>query len=169
MNAVLTASNQEWALDFVADGVASGRGIRILTVVAGFTRESPAIEVGVSLGSRRVTRVLERVIAERGAPKRLRCDNGPEFTNRHFLAWCGERGITVVHTQPGRRDITNQFSEIPQSSESGVLGVLCFSLLLDGSADFVFGAQPVLEFGAGVAAALDVELIRTEADSLFQR
>ena len=67
VNAVLVAPNQEWALDFVSHGVASGRRIRILTVVDGFTRECPAIEVGVSLGSRRVTRVLERVVAERHA------------------------------------------------------------------------------------------------------
>lgn len=102
VNAMLIARNQEWSLDFVADGVASGRGIRILTMVDGFTRECPAIEVGVSVSSRRVTRVLERVIAERGAPQSLRCDNGPEFTSRHFLAWCEERSIEVVHIQPGR-------------------------------------------------------------------
>ena len=102
VNAMLIAPNQEWSLDFVADGVASGRGIRILTMVDGFTRECPAIEVGVSVSSRRVTRVLERVIAERGAPQSLRCDNGPEFTSRHFLAWCEERRIQVVHIQPGR-------------------------------------------------------------------
>ncbi len=99
---MLVAPNQEWALDFVAGGVASGRGIGILTIVDGFTRECPAIEVGVSLGSRRVTRVLERAIAERGAPQSLRCDNGPEFTSRHFVAWCEQRGIAPVHIQPGK-------------------------------------------------------------------
>jgi putative transposase len=102
VNAMPTAPNQEWALDFVSDGIANGRGIRILTVVDGFTRECPAIEVGVSLGSRRVTRVLERVIAERGTPQSLRCDNGPEFTSRHFTGWCEERGIALVHIQPGK-------------------------------------------------------------------
>lgn len=102
VNAMPTAPNQEWALDFVSDGIANGRGIRILTVVDGFTRECPAIEVGVSLGSRRVTRVLERVIAERGTPQSLRCDNGPEFTSRHFIGWCEERGIALVHIQPGK-------------------------------------------------------------------
>lgn len=101
-NAMPTAPNQEWALDFVSDGIANGRGIRILTVVDGFTRECPAIEVGVSLGSRRVTRVLERVIGERGTPQSLRCDNGPEFTSRHFIGWCEERGIALVHIQPGK-------------------------------------------------------------------
>lgn len=74
----------------------------MLTVVDGYTRECPTIEVGISVGSRRVTRALDRVIAERGVPKSIRCDNGPEFTSRHFLAWCAERGITLVHIQPGR-------------------------------------------------------------------
>jgi putative transposase len=32
--------------------------------------------------------VLERIIAQRGLPERIRCDNGPELTSRHFLAWC---------------------------------------------------------------------------------
>ena len=102
VNALLTAPNQEWGLDFVSDGVASGRGMRMLTLVDGYTRECPAIEVGFSVGSQRVTRVLERVIAERGAPKGLRCDNGPEFTSRHFLAWCEERGIAIDHIEPGK-------------------------------------------------------------------
>jgi putative transposase len=102
VNAALTAPNQEWALDFLADGVASGRGIRILTLVDSFTRECPAIEVGASLSSRRVTRVLEDAIAERGTPRSLRTDNGPEFTSRHFVGWCEEHGITLVHIQPGR-------------------------------------------------------------------
>ena len=53
VNAFLTAANQEWGLDFMCDGVASGRGIRILTSVDGYTRECPALEVGVSVGSRR--------------------------------------------------------------------------------------------------------------------
>jgi hypothetical protein len=33
----------------------------------------------------------------------LRCDNGPEFTSRQFLAWCLERGIAVVHIEPASR------------------------------------------------------------------
>lgn len=102
VNAMPTAPNQEWALDFVSDGMANGRSIRLPTVVDGLTRECPAIEVGVSLGSRRVTRVLERGIAERGTPQSLRCDNGPEFKSRHFIGWCEQRGIARVHIQPGK-------------------------------------------------------------------
>src|SRR5262249_2585446 len=47
-------------------------------------------------------RVLERIIAEHGARKALRCDDGPEFTSRHFLRGCQQRGITLVHIEPGR-------------------------------------------------------------------
>lgn len=98
----LTALNQEWAMDFVADGLASGRGLRMLTVVDNFSRECLAIEVDGSLSSRRVTRVLEWIVAQRGAPARIRCDNGPEFTSRHFLSWCEERRVGLLHIQPGK-------------------------------------------------------------------
>jgi putative transposase len=97
-----TAANQEWALDFVHDAVQSGRTIRVLSVVDACTRECLALEVDTSFASRRVTRVLEGIVAERGTPQAIRCDNGPELTSRHFLAWCVERKIELVHIQPGR-------------------------------------------------------------------
>jgi len=41
-------------------------------------------------------------VAERGQPRAIRCDNGAELTSRHFLAWCVERQIELVHIQPGK-------------------------------------------------------------------
>ena len=96
------AANQEWALDFVHDSVDCGRAIRVLSVVDAYTRECLALEVDTSFASRRVTRVLEQIVAERGQPLAIRCDNGPELTSRHFLAWCVERQIELVHIQPGK-------------------------------------------------------------------
>ena len=52
-----------------------------------------ALEEDTSFASRRVTRVLEAVIAGRGVPQAIRCDDGPELTSRHFLAWCIERKL----------------------------------------------------------------------------
>jgi putative transposase len=105
-SAVATSSvwraNQEWALDFVSDALATGRGIRVLTVVDAFTRECLALEVDTSLSSQRVTRALEPVIEQRGRPQAIRCDNGPELTSRHFLSWCEERHIQLIHIQPGK-------------------------------------------------------------------
>ena len=97
-----TAANQEWALDFAHDALASGRTIRVLSVVDACTRECLALEVDSSFASRRVTRVLSQLVEERGRPTTLRCDNGPELTSRHFVAWCVERQIELLHIQPGR-------------------------------------------------------------------
>jgi putative transposase len=97
-----TAANQEWGLDFAHDAVACGRSIRVLSVVDACTRECLALEVDTSFASRRVTRVLEAIVAERGLPAAIRCDNGPELTSRHFLAWCVERQIELRHIQPGK-------------------------------------------------------------------
>jgi putative transposase len=101
-NPSITRPNQEWALDFVTDTISNGRALRALTMIDGYTRECPAIEVDYGISSRQVTRVLERAISERAAPARLRCDNGPEFTSRHFLAWCAQKKIELVHIQPGK-------------------------------------------------------------------
>lgn len=98
----LIRANQEWAMDFIVDGLASGRMVRILSVVDAFTRECLALEADTSLGSGRVTRVLERLIDERGRPEGLRSDNGPEFTSRRMIGWSEERKIALVHIQPGR-------------------------------------------------------------------
>lgn len=99
---VYTAANQEWALDFAHDVLAAGRTIRVLSVVDAFTRECLAMEVDTSFASRRMTRVLDQIIAQRGAPLSIRCDNGPELTCRHFLAWAIDNQIELVHIQPGK-------------------------------------------------------------------
>ena len=99
---ICTAADQEWALDFVHDAVESGRRIRVLTVVDAYTRECLALEVDTSFASRRVTRELDSIIAKRGRPMAIRCDNGPELTSRHFLAWCMEQKIELLHIQPGK-------------------------------------------------------------------
>jgi len=98
----LQRPNEEWAMDFIVDGLANGRMVRILSVVDAFTRECLALEADTSLGSGRVTRVLDRLIEERGQPESVRSDNGPEFTSRRMLGWAEERKISLVHIQPGR-------------------------------------------------------------------
>jgi putative transposase len=97
-----TAANQEWALDFIHDVIAAGRTIRVLSVVDAFTRECLALEVDTGFASRRVTRVLDAIIATRGKPGAIRLDNGPELTSRHFLAWALEWQIELRHIQPGK-------------------------------------------------------------------
>jgi putative transposase len=98
----LLRANQEWAIDFIVDGLASGRMVRILSVVDVYTRECLALEADTSLGSGRVIRVLERIALERGLPENVRSDNGPEFTSRKMIGWAEEKKLMRVHIQPGR-------------------------------------------------------------------
>jgi len=83
----LTAPNHEWALNFASDVTAAGQRFRVLGVIDSFTRQSLVLETATSFPSRRVTRLLERAIAEHGKPQSIRCDNGPELTSRH--SWPG--------------------------------------------------------------------------------
>ena len=128
---VRSAANQEWALDFVHDAVACGRAIRVLSVVDAYTRECLALEVDTSFASRRVTRVLEAVVVKRGLPQAIRCDNGPELTSRHFLAWCIERQIELVHIQPGKPTQNARVESFHGRLREECLGISWFQNLFD--------------------------------------
>jgi putative transposase len=128
-----TAANQEWALDFAHDVIAAGRRIRVLSVVDAYTRECLAFEVDSSFASQRVTRVLEGILKQRGRPGSIRCDNGPELTSRHFLAWCIERQIELVHIQPGKPTQNAQIESFHGRLREECLRVSWFHNLFDAS------------------------------------
>jgi hypothetical protein len=93
--------DEVWSLDFMSDALAPGRRLKLLTVVDTFTRESLAIEVDTSISGERVARVLDRVIAERGAgPEEIVMDNGPEMTSRALDQWAYERGVRLRFIGP---------------------------------------------------------------------
>ncbi len=94
--------NQQWSMDFVADALANGRRIRVLTVLDDFTRESLATEVDTSLPGLRVTRVLDRLAIERGLPELITVDNGPEFAGRVLDAWAYSNGVHLHFIDPGK-------------------------------------------------------------------
>lgn len=73
---IVTGINEIWSMDFVSDALFDGRRLRALTVVDNYTRESLAIEVGQSLKGEDVVRVLDGVVAQRGAPQTIKVDNG---------------------------------------------------------------------------------------------
>jgi putative transposase len=99
------AANEEWALDFVADALASARSLRILAVVDAFTRECLALETDTSMGSLRVVRVLERLIAERGAH---RAESVPTMA----------LSLPAALTLPGAWNIASSWSIFARASRS---------------------------------------------------
>lgn len=93
---------QRWSLDFVSDALTDGRRFRILTVVDDFTRENLALVADTSLSGLRVTRVLDQLIDERGAPSTIVSDNGTEFTSMAVLRWVQDTGIDWHYIAPGK-------------------------------------------------------------------
>ena len=90
-----------WTYDFLKDQCENGQALRVLTLVDEFTRECLAIEVGASIGARRIITVLERVFAEHGPPEWLRSDNGPEFIAEVLKTWLADRGPGPRYIDPG--------------------------------------------------------------------
>lgn len=97
-----TAPNHVWAIDFIFDMCADGRQLKCLTVVDEWTRECLAIDVAGTLRSARVVEVLARLVSLHGAPRFLRCDNGPEFVSKAILRWVTEEGVQTAFTDPGK-------------------------------------------------------------------
>jgi putative transposase len=97
-----TAPNDVWAYDFVFDRCGNGAQLKCLTVVDEFTRECLAIDVGGQIRSTRVIEQLEKLVVERGAPRHLRSDNGPEFVSRAILRWFARRGVETAFIDPGK-------------------------------------------------------------------
>jgi putative transposase len=60
-----------------------------------------AIEPGKSLNGEDVVRVTNAIAAQRGAPKRIYCDNGSEFSGRMLDMWAYAQGVTLEFSRPG--------------------------------------------------------------------
>jgi putative transposase len=93
--------NQVWAYDFVEDRTEGGRKLRVLTVADEFTRECVTVEVEYRMNVKYVADTLLRLFAERGAPKFVRSDNGPEFIARHLMRTLSGSGVEARHIEPG--------------------------------------------------------------------
>ena len=96
------AVDEVWGLDFVADQLVDGTRFRALTVVDVFSREALAIEVGPRLRSEHVVAVLNRLSAQRRAPKYLSVDNGGEFSGRLVDLWAYHHTVKIDFNRPGK-------------------------------------------------------------------
>lgn len=95
--------NDVWTYDFVADRTVCGRGLKWLTVVDAYTRECLTLQVDRRVTGEDVRRVLARVIRGRGAPRRIRSDNGSEFiceSLRGCLPLRGTKPLGVAKGSP---------------------------------------------------------------------
>jgi transposase InsO family protein len=93
--------NDVWTYDFISDRTCSGRRLKWLTLVDEYTRECLALQVEYSLAGADVREVLARVIRRRGAPGRIRSDNGSEFICEALSDWLPGKGTEPLPVAPG--------------------------------------------------------------------
>ncbi len=90
-----------WSFDFQFDQTVDGRVLKLLNIIDEFTREALVMIAARNITADDVVAALDSVVAERGAPELLRCDNGPEMTAHALRAWCEESGTGTVFINPG--------------------------------------------------------------------
>ncbi len=98
----ISTPNQTWAMDFMSDTLFDNRRYRILTVVDCHSRESLAVEPRQSFRAFHVVEALDRIVRERGKPKAIRCDNGPEFAGRVLDQWAFFNQVELDFSRPAR-------------------------------------------------------------------
>jgi putative transposase len=92
--------------DFVMDRTADGRPIKMLTLIDEFTKEVLAIYRARRIRSHNVIDILADVMIERGVPKYIRSDYGPELVAKKLRQWLRSSRCqdTVHHTRMNRPD-----------------------------------------------------------------
>jgi putative transposase len=93
--------NDVWTYDFIADRTIDGGSLKWLTLVDEYTRECLALHVDRTLTGADVRRVLARVIGRRGAPTRIRSDNGSEFICEALSQWLPQKGAQAIPVAAG--------------------------------------------------------------------
>jgi len=89
------ALNQNWSNDFMHDALVCGRRFRTFNVVDDFNREALAIEIDLNIPAQRMVRVLDRIVANRGYPLKMRMDNGPELISLALAQWAEDHVVML--------------------------------------------------------------------------
>ena len=100
-NILAAYPNHVWAIDFEFDQTRKGRQLKIANMVDEFTHEGIAGHVAYSIDAEKLVNMLEGIVAERGVPTYLRCDNGPEFISHALARWCRKRRMRIEFIEPG--------------------------------------------------------------------
>ena len=93
--------NDVWTCDFIHDRTADGRALKWLTLVDEYTRECLVLHASASISGSEVRRIMARVIGQRGAPARIRSDNGSEFICEVLVSWLPRVGTAPLPVAAG--------------------------------------------------------------------
>ena len=118
----------------MCDSLFCGRRFRTLNIVDDFSREALAIEIDVGLSAERVQRVLDRVVAWRGYPSKLRMDNGPECISTTWADWAEEHTVELEFIQPAKPTQNSYIERFNRTYRDEVLNMYVFKNLVGSAA-----------------------------------
>ncbi len=96
--------NEGWAMDFLSEWVISEeqQKVRVINIMDECSRKALWTEAKESLPAKALTDILDQVVAWRGAPVYIRCDNGPEFISEKLAKWASDNKVELRFIQPGK-------------------------------------------------------------------
>jgi transposase InsO family protein len=93
--------NHVWSYDFLAERTSDGKAIRMLNIIDEYTKECLAIKVRRKMTASDVIDTLADLFMQRGSPKFIRSDNGPEFVAELLRQWLKDLGVQTAYIEPG--------------------------------------------------------------------
>lgn len=121
--------NITWSMDFMHDTLSNGINFRSLNIIDDYNREALCLTVDTSLTSKRVIRELDKVIAWRGQPTKIRVDNGPEFIAEVLGKWARDRNIEIKFIEKGKPHQNGYMERFNRSFREEVLDAYQFTRL----------------------------------------
>ena len=89
------------------------------------------VEVDLNLPAPRVIRVLERIIAWRGYPVKLRMDNGPEFISIALADWAEHHSIELEFIKLGTPTQNSYVERFNRTYRDEILNMYVFRNLTE--------------------------------------
>jgi putative transposase len=173
--------NQRWSMDFVAQRLADGRWIRVLTVVDQFSRECLTLFTDTSLSGDKVAAALDLIVAQRGVPQSITVDNGTEFSSKAMDLWAYKNGVHLAFIRPGRPVENGYIESFNGKLRDECLNVEAFFTLADARHKLALWRQDYnhhrphssladrtpAEFAAAWSGGNDADCVRLENASRF--
>lgn len=90
-------------MDFLSDVLLSNeRKVRVLNVLDECSRKVLLSFADTNIKARKLVKLLQELITQKGKPAYIRCDNGPEFISRVLEKFAEGNGIEIRFSQPGK-------------------------------------------------------------------
>lgn len=91
--------------------------------------EALAIEIDLNIPAQRVVRVLDKIVANRGYPLKLRMDNGPERVSLTLAQWAEEHGVALEFIKPDKPTQNAFIERFNRTYRTEILGFYLFRTL----------------------------------------